>query len=61
MANATTQQGPFVPEESGGYWVLVDSRTGGAVSYPTTKRNCSAEAATMNRAYAEAIAEQVQA
>lgn len=52
------QSAPFQPEKRDGYWVLVDTRNGQVASYPTTKRQCAAEAATMNRVYAEAIAEQ---
>lgn len=46
----------FKAEERSGYWICVDTRTGGHVSYPTTKANAQAEARVMNRAYAEAIA-----
>jgi hypothetical protein len=49
--------GPYKATARPGYWILVDTRTGEIASYPTTKRNCAAEAATMNRAYAEAVAE----
>lgn len=53
---------PFVAEQRSGYWILVDSRTGDTASYPVgTKRACKAEADIMNRAYAEAVAEQVSA
>lgn len=53
--------GPFKAEKRNGYWILVDSRTGEIASYPTTKSNCQFEADTMNRAYAEAVAERVSA
>lgn len=52
-----TDTGPFKAEERAGYWICVDTRTGGAVSYPTSKSQAAKEAATMNRAYAAAIAE----
>lgn len=48
---------PFKAEKRNGYWVLVDSRSGALASYPTTKGKCQAEAAQMNRLYAEAVAE----
>ena len=50
-------QKPYEAQERAGYWILVDKRTGDVASYPTTKANAKAEAALMNRAYAEALAE----
>lgn len=48
---------PYKAELRNGYWCAVDTRTGRNVSYPTTsKRECANEVATLNRAYAEAVA-----
>lgn len=51
------QTQPYKAEKRGTYWVCVDDRTGQPVSYPARKRVADAEAETMNRAYAEAVAE----
>jgi hypothetical protein len=54
-------KGPYIAEPtgvSGQYWNVYDTRSKEFVSYPTSKRNCLLEVETMNRAYAEAIAEQ---
>jgi hypothetical protein len=49
---------PYKVEKREGYYIVVDSRTFNApASYPTTKRNAEAEAATLNTAFAEAVAE----
>jgi hypothetical protein len=52
-------QKPYKAEERSGYWICVDTRTGNAVSYPTTRNNAKAEASFMNREYAKALAETV--
>jgi len=49
-------QKPFKSEQRNGYWIVVRISNGEPVSYPTTKRNCAAETAVMNRAYAEVMA-----
>lgn len=58
VAQTSTQAGPFKAEKRNGYWILVDTRSGGIASFPTTKSNCLAEAELMNRAYADAVAAQ---
>lgn len=53
-------KGPYKADHrTGPWWVVVDTRTGRQVSYPTSKRQCASETETMNRAYAEAYAELV--
>lgn len=52
---------PYKAEQRNGYWIAVDTRTGEAVSYPTTERNARGEAGFMNRTYAGLLAEQVSA
>lgn len=48
---------PYKAERRNTYWMAVDTRTGRHVSYPTpNKRQCANEVATLNRAYAEAVA-----
>lgn len=55
MATSKTKR-PYKAEQRGGYWIMIDTRTGEAASYPTTERNARGEAAMMNRCYAEAVA-----
>lgn len=50
---------PFKAVERSGYWIAIDTRTDKVASYPTTKRQARADAATLNRVYAEAYAEMV--
>lgn len=57
-AAARAALNPYRAEERGGYWLLIDSRTGEPASYPTTEKNCRDEAAFMNRTYRELIAEE---
>lgn len=51
-------KGPYRAEQrSTYYWVVVDGRTGTHVSYPSSKSQCKQATKTLNRAYADAIAE----
>lgn len=52
---ADKQLEPYKVECRGSYWIVIDSRTGGHVSYPAPKRQAVNEAAILNRAYAEAV------
>ena len=50
---------PYKAEERDGYWIVVytnDAGLSGLASYPATKSKAKAEAAYMNRVYAEALA-----
>lgn len=61
--NAISQsRRPYVVEKRGeGYFVVVNSRTGALSSYPTgTRREANGYAATLNRAYAEVMAEEAK-
>ena len=49
-------QAPYKAQERNGYWIAIDTRTGDVASYPTTRAQAKRDAATLNRAYAEAVA-----
>lgn len=58
MSNYPSEKKPYYAENQNcGFWLVVDSRNGKSVSYPSTEAQAKAGARTMNRAYAEAIAE----
>jgi hypothetical protein len=59
MSNHPFDEKPFKVEQRGTYWMVVrrDDVFGTPMSYPARKRVADAECATLNRAYAEAIAE----
>jgi hypothetical protein len=50
---------PYVIEQRHDYFVVVDSRNGQLSSFPSSKSAARANAAVLNRAYAEAMAEEI--
>lgn len=48
---------PYKAESRGGYWYAIDTRTGQPASYPSGPRAARDATDTLNRAYAEAVAE----
>lgn len=62
MSNHPFEKSPYKVEQRGTYWMVVDRRDpfGTPMSYPARKRVADAECETLNRAYAEAVAELAQ-
>lgn len=57
----TVRAKPYKAVRKNGYYIVEDVRTGEIASFPSTRSAASANAAILNRAYAEALADPLMA
>lgn len=58
MNRAEKTKGPYAVYQSGGLFVVGDTRTGSLSSYPTTRAKARAEAKSLNEQFAGIMAEE---